>query len=263
MKEKLVSSNEIKTIQLQILDAVSEFCENKRLKYVLAYGTLIGAIRHHGYIPWDDDIDIVMPRPDYDKFLKEFNMNRNDSFRAIDTSIDVEYDLPFAKVHDTRTMIRETMYHQGKYGVYIDVFPLDGYNHSTIKKMNYYGLLLNAKKAIFSPMRTMRKNLIIGIGKFFLLPFSVKWIIKKMQQLAIACSYEDCNKITSAFSVYGDKDVFEKKIFEETEFCTFEKHSYRIPSNYDEYLKTIYGDYMKLPPIDKQVTHHSFIAWWL
>ena len=123
MDRKYINVEELKHIQLDMLSDIAEFCEQNNIKYFLAYGTLIGAIRHKGYIPWDDDIDICMPRPDYDKFLSLYN-KKDSAYKAVAFELDENYKLPFAKVNDTRTVMWETMYDQDVFGVYIDVFPL-------------------------------------------------------------------------------------------------------------------------------------------
>ena len=120
-----ISADELKEIQLNLLNNIDHFCKSNGIQYFLAYGTLIGAIRHDGFIPWDDDIDIAMPRPDYDRFIKKFNAYSKD-YQVEDYSITDNYPTPFAKVIDTRTEMRMTLYNQRSSGVYIDVFPIDG-----------------------------------------------------------------------------------------------------------------------------------------
>ena len=123
MKE--IYLEELRVIQLELLQQIADFCEKNNIKYFLAYGTLIGAIRHKGYIPWDDDIDIVMPRDDYDRFLELYNEAYPFS-KVVDMYNTKHYGFAFAKVHDVRTIIYETQYAQDSFGVFVDVFPIDG-----------------------------------------------------------------------------------------------------------------------------------------
>lgn len=260
---RLIEKEELKKIQLEILEEVADFCEDQGLNYFLGYGTLIGAIRHHGYIPWDDDVDIVMPRPDYDRFISTFNKT-HDVRQVIENSLDRKYTLPFAKVHDTRTYMHETMYKDsGEFGVYIDVFPLDGYGDArqlaSIKKMSKW---LNAKKAVIDGQRTLKKNLIIALGKVCLIGKSASDIVREMDKVARRYDYQSSVRVKSLFSVYGDNEACDKELLKETIFVEFEGAKYRVPRNYDTYLRKIYGDYMKLPPKEAQVTHHTFKVWW-
>lgn len=260
---KYIHQEELKKIQLNILDVVSAFCEDQGLSYFLGYGTLIGAIRHHGYIPWDDDIDIVMPRQDYDKFVQSFN-DKNQIVCVVEHSLNRKYEIPFAKAYDSRTMMRETMYKEtNTFGVYIDIFPLDGWGgREQLSKIKRLYQFLNAKKAVIDSQRSFKKNCIIALGKIALTAVSTSLILDKMDKTARSCNYETADKVKSFFSVYGEKEVCDKNLLKETILVDFEGKKYRVPANYDIYLRGIYGDYMKLPPEDKRQSTHVFQAWW-
>lgn len=122
---KQITQEELKNIQVNILDRVKAFCDANEIEYFLFAGTLLGAVRHKGYIPWDDDIDICMRRKDYDRFFEVFNTDRKDGLRAIDYKNEKGYYLASGKVIDDRTIMQETTNFDKKIGVYIDVFPLD------------------------------------------------------------------------------------------------------------------------------------------
>lgn len=122
MKE--IDVDELKHIQLDMLKDVHAFCVNNNIKYSLAYGTLLGAVRHRGYIPWDDDIDIMMLREDYNRFVHSYD---NDIYRIEDLSTDPDYELPYAKVEDVRTVMKEFVNGSSSSGVYIDIFLLIKY----------------------------------------------------------------------------------------------------------------------------------------
>ena len=123
---KQLTIEEVKKMNLDILSVVADFCEKNGLRYWLYYGTLIGAIRHNGYIPWDDDIDIAMPRPDYEKFLKTFNQTSGSLYKVIEDRISIGYHTPFAKVHNPETIIESEFSDEMAFGVFIDIFPFDG-----------------------------------------------------------------------------------------------------------------------------------------
>ena len=119
MKE--IKNDELRTIQLDILQNVHDFCMKHDIKYTLAYGTLLGAVRHGGYIPWDDDIDIAMLRPDYERFMQEY---KNDIYKFTECRLDKDVHIGFGKVEDTRTIVIEGG-NTKNLGVSIDVFPID------------------------------------------------------------------------------------------------------------------------------------------
>lgn len=263
MDKKYINIEELKKIQLDILSDIADFCEENNIKYFLGYGTLIGAIRHKGYIPWDDDIDICMPRPDYDNFLKTYN-NKRSIYKAIAFELDEDYKLPFAKVNDTRTIMWETMYGQDVFGVYIDVFPIDGCDKegNLISHNIKLGQYLNAKKAILGKTRSLRKNCIIAIGKCILAFTTIKSLLNKMQRASMVIPYESAEYVANLMYPYGKCEIMRKVDLEETVFSDFEGRKFRIPKWYDKYLTQIYGNYMGLPPKDKRVSTHTFKAWW-
>jgi lipopolysaccharide cholinephosphotransferase len=140
---RTITSDELRSIQLDLLQKTADFCEANGIRYFLCGGTLLGAIRHKGYIPWDDDIDIAMPRTDYDRFCMTFNQP-NSKYRVKSLSTHPDYNNAFAKVYDDRTMLKELHYKGIHFGVYIDVLPVDGVKDSAqIKKISIKCLLLH------------------------------------------------------------------------------------------------------------------------
>ncbi len=259
MKE--IELNERKKLQVEILDDVVSFCEKNNLKYCLAYGTLLGAIRHKGYIPWDDDIDIHMPRPDYDRFLATYRSEK-EHYQVLDHSITKDYTIPFAKVHDTRTIVIEGLYNKNEYGIYIDIFPIDGIKEKQQAfESRRWRRLLNAKKASITG-RSPLKNLSIMFTKILLLPFTTSYLIGKIQKVVTRNNYNDCEKVSSMCSQLAYKEIFDKEMFQEYAKVDFEGKKYNAPKDWDTYLKTNYNNYMQLPPKEKQVSNHTAKAMW-
>lgn len=258
---KSITPEEARHIQCEMLSDVAEFCEKSNLTYFLAYGTLIGAVRHNGFIPWDDDIDIAMPRPDYDKFIQSYN--RRESYnRVVDLSIDNSYGVSFAKVFDNRTWLNEFKYKEERFGVYIDIFPIDGVGGRwQMFKAKTLDKLLHAKKANFKN-RSLLKNFTNCIVKFVLLPFSVYDILKCCDRNARRYSFGSTPQAGNMLETYGACEIVETSVFSGTIFHKFEDKEYRIPIGYDKWLSSIYGDYMQLPPKDQQVAHHVFEVYW-
>ena len=255
-----IELSELKRIQIEILDSIVHFCEENNLRYYLAYGTLLGAVRHQGYIPWDDDIDIHMPRPDYEWFIANY---KNNIYSVIDNSLDSAYTLPFAKVHDTRTLFHETLYLKNSYGIFIDIFPLDSIKDvQQAKAAVKWRRLLNAKRAIIGKGRGVSKNLAMLVTKILLVPFSMKDIITKIHNIAKRYEYGGTMYICSMYSQAAYKEVFSKEVFDGFVMLPFEGKMYRAPKGYEEYLRTNYNDYMQLPPKEKQKSTHTAIVYW-
>lgn len=257
-----IETEELKKLQIQILKNVSGFCDKYNIRYFLSYGTLIGAIRHNGYIPWDDDIDICMPRPDYERFLSLYN-KESETFKVIEHRIDENYKLPFAKVHDTKTVMNELLYIKDSFGVYIDVFPIDAVKSPKQLKLSFiWNKFLNTKRAIIDNKRPVSKNIIIYLGKIILFPLSINFILNQINKVARQASFEKSLYAANIVSSYGECEIMPKLFYSEYIKHTFEDEKYNIPKEYHSILTKTYGNYMQLPPIEKRITHHTFKAWW-
>ncbi|WP_294363472.1 phosphorylcholine transferase LicD [uncultured Clostridium sp.] len=255
--------DEIRSIQLEILKKVSEYCDDNNLRYSLAYGTLIGAIRHKGYIPWDDDIDIVMPRPDYERFIKSFNTYATD-YKVHVTELNSNFIYTFAKVSYNKSILIEDIEVKYEIGINIDIFPIDGVpsiDNPTMKKQNFYRNLASFKTIKINSDRNIIKNIVLILGKILLSWLSLKRINLKMIDNSKKYSFENeeyCCNISTGFT---EDKVIPKRYLEDFIDCFFENQKFKASKFYDEWLKSYYGDYMKLPPREKQVSHHRYKAY--
>lgn len=258
-----IKTEELKQIQLQIMDDVHSFCLENNIKYFLAYGTLIGAIRHKGFIPWDDDIDIAMPRPDYEKFIRLYKKHKN--YQVFEHSINKKYHFCYAKVADTRTVMNEYMYKKEQFGVYIDIFPIDGISkrHNQIARSLQLVKFINTKRAIISMhTRNILKNIVLLLGKIILSTTSIEKLLQKSYENATLVNYNSSDEVGNIAYPTNEKEIINKKYLEQTIDHEFENRIYKIPQGYDLWLRQLYGDYMKFPPKEQQVTHHNFTAYW-
>lgn len=253
--------NKLRSSQLEILDYVVTICEKNELKYCLIGGTLLGAIRHNGYIPWDDDIDICMPRKDYEKFKKIFE--NSEKFILDDYSTNKDYWLPFIKIRNNKTLYKENIQekYSGNSGIWIDIFPLDNGNKkiSIIEKVQFIftGIIRTAiaKKAkVVVGNDKISKRIFINIFK--ILPKNL--LIKIQYKLMVLNKNDESEYLLNLGSQYGyKKQVHLRKNFFPCVKHSFEDRIYNIPKDSDYVLKNIYGNnYMQLPPIEKRITHN-------
>ena len=260
-----ISSSELKSIELSILSEVASFCDNRHIQYILVCGTALGAVRHNGFIPWDDDIDIGMPRPDYERFLCEYS---SENFFLKTAKADKYYPYAFAKVCDPKTILIENIDHPCDLGVYIDIFPLDGLPDSEaeqkdhLNRINWDLRVLSSKRISKSKKVGFLHKLIQIAAKMLLVFVPVSVLVGKLEKDVLRYSYETSNFVghLTTVATWGT-DVKPKCIFEHPVKHTFESEEFWIPGNYDEYLSLEYGDYMRIPPIEKQVAKHDFVVY--
>lgn len=267
---RIIDIEELKRVQLDILKNVHVFCQQNHITYFLAYGTLIGAVRHKGFIPWDDDIDIVMPRRDYEKFVREFSHEDNSSqFYVLAPEINKQFPLPYGKVVDSRSVLIESVENPYPMGVNIDLFPLDispedkSKAYKIMRRTQRWSKFYVLKNTQINNTRVLWKNIVLQLSHLFLWPLNNSVIIKKILSNAKA-NMDTCSPYYGMFvqCSMGKGYHMPQKWFESVVELPFEDYAFNCPVGYDEFLKEYYGDYMQMPPIDKRVSHHAFKAYW-
>lgn len=264
MKKITISLSEIKDIQLGILNVIDCFCKSKNLRYSLAAGSLLGAVRHQGYIPWDDDIDIMIPRPDYERFIREFN-GYNANLVLQDANTDPSHYLPFAKVYDNRT---ELISSNSIGGVYVDIFPIDGLpDISNIS--NYYEKVVKLTKLLWYSMKPNYKyvdgNKLLLKGKIMVKALifpSRNTVVRDWQRLFNTYPFDGSSNAGAIVSDYGLREHLPRAVFDNYVDMLFEGRYYKCIEAYDVYLRNLYGDYMQLPPVEERVSHHNNHVFW-
>ena len=253
---------ELQLLELDILKEADRICKEHHLTYYLGEGTLLGAVRHHGFIPWDDDLDIVMPRADYQKFLEIAKKELNESYYLINETVLDQYYLPFSKIvlldkHGFSNMAEK--FDEKYTGPFIDIFPLDYYDSLTkgvdktycrIRKIRDMLLL---KVDAIKPRRWKRK--LYNFQSKFL---SFKTLHKKLNKQLLRFNSNAPYMANFGSSYHLSKQLVEKKVYGKPKYIKFEDSLFPVPHDYDTLLKTIYGDYMQMPPVRKQVSKHSF-----
>lgn len=273
MTNKKLSMKDIQAISLEILKKIADICEEQNLTYFLAYGTLIGAIRHHNYIPWDDDVDIMMPRPDYEKLLKYFK-NNQDSLMPLqmmnDNTTD-DYPYMISRVSDSRYILNVTNEKPYGIGVFIDIYPLDGLGNDKEKALKLIDKGKNLSSLIFLSTRkyfhkgntkTWLKTLIKFPAFVYAKLFGKSFFSQKSLKLAELNQYDDSKYVGCViWPTYRERDIYDKDLFAETVMVDFGKYQFRAPKRYDEILTQIYNNYMQLPPEKDRVAHHLYSAY--
>ncbi len=271
---KRINIDEIKKIQLDMLLSIDEFCRIHCIKYSLSSGTLIGAVRHGGYIPWDDDIDIMMPRVDYEQFIYSFNGAFN-HLSLLAPELDSSFYAPYANVYDNRTVLFEGYNgHRGhNIGVKIDIFPIDNVSENSevyIKDMRYVNRLnilmyikriekvLNSKMSFLDKIKTYMCKIVLSF-----VPYS--YLQSKINDVAKNKSYDNSQYVDNVvYNIYYKKHTrFNKSILENYIRIPFEGYDFSVIEDYDTVLKKMYGNYMQLPPECNRIAHHNFDAFWI
>jgi lipopolysaccharide cholinephosphotransferase len=255
--------DERKKIELEILIEFDKFCKENGLTYFLAYGTLIGAIRHKGFIPWDDDIDINMPRKDYCWFVENYNKkNLNGRYKAVSPKMP-EAQHTFLKFIDTKTLKIEPniKYEYGCLGIDIDIFPLDGQPEDEKKYNRWYDNLMRIYRFFGLCGKDNTGNIKIKrrIALLVIKPLTGgrKKLLRKAERLHQKYPYDISKYIGSIESAFDERSVrFPKEWFAKSIFVEFEGHKLPVPVEYDKVLKKIYGNYMEFPPKEEQKIHH-------
>lgn len=259
-----MTPDEVKKVQLEILDVVAEFCDRNNIKYWLDSGTLLGAVRHKGYIPWDDDIDLGMLRPDYDRFLREFNLS-NDRYRFVCGENSRDFHSAYGKVLDTTTVLYEPDMSGYKLAVNIDVFVYDNApdDDRLVKKMfdkrDQYRRLsdyrnLGRINEFDSLSKKIAKRALFSILRLFPKDYFVKKMVSNTKK------YKDtATKRIGNFTAYS-RTICDIHAFDQTVPMEFERKSYKVPAGWDKWLTAMFGNYMELPPMEKRITHHSYVA---
>lgn len=259
MKEKLTLKDR-QNISLQILIEVDKFCKENNIKYFLGCGTLLGAIRHKGFIPWDDDIDILMFRDDFNSFIEKYKSDRYCLSKPLDGRFCI------GKVYDPKTIEfeKDISYKKRKpIGVDIDIFPLDGMvnDKNIINKKYKIQCFLEMLLRLSNQPIFLRKNPIKCINRIIPRIIGSTNIVKMIIRNQTSYSIKDTEYvIRMKRSNNGFTGALKKDIYE-VSYGEFEGYTFPIPKGYDEWLTAFFGDYMKLPPEEKRIAHISDCYW--
>ena len=262
---KELSLREIQMVEYQLLCKLVELLEKHNLRYFLTGGTLLGAIRHNGFIPWDDDIDVLVPRDDYEK-LRELVKRHETGGLDLKIPEDNGYFFPFIKAIDKRYVVRDYDFHEHlEQYIWVDIFPLDHFPDDTkehrkwVKKLENARVVLQFAKCNHKAATTRRRKIaFVGTKTVAFMYGGIHNLSMYIDKLAIKMNrkFITSNHAGNGTWPSNTRDYFEMdELFPTTEHI-FEDRMFRIPGKYDSFLTKFYGDYMTLPPEDKRIDHH-------
>ena len=263
-----IKPDEMKARLVTMVQELDRICDENGLTLYMSGGTLLGAVRHKGFIPWDDDIDMYLTRPDYDKLI-EIMRGRNevDQFKLYEHKLQKEYIYPFAKYVDSKTLLIEKGGYAGiDMGLYIDVFPVDGLGNTIeeakrqMKKTNKYTILNLAR--LVKPWRkevSFVKNFAIACLRVLSDTIGSDKLLAKLDRQLRKVPYETSKYVGEFVDEIGEKRIMLKEeMYSEYVLMEFENIKLKAPKNWDKWLTQFYGDYMTPPPIEKRISTHGY-----
>lgn len=258
---------EVQKHQLDMLIELDRICKKYNIKYFISSGTLLGAVRHKGFIPWDDDADVDMLRSDYNKFLKVAQKELGDKYFLQTIETDENYGYMFAKIRENNTVFLEKLTKDIDInnGIFIDVFPIDNYkkSFSAALLMNhtiFLRLILLEKKKYYLRDKSLIRNLGVDILKIIALFFSKEKVFEKIKKNQIKYNNIKTEYVADWNCMNIFKRVLKKDIYKKRKLYDFENIKLYGHKDYDTYLKYYYNDYMTPTPPKGDENGHDIIA---
>lgn len=270
-----IELHEMKKIEIAILDCFDSFCREHGLSYSLAGGTLLGAVRHKGFIPWDDDIDVLMRREDYEKLqtlAASFPFPYQVNSIHTETNRKKPYPYTYTKIVDTRTLLLEKPGRLNyETGVYIDVFPLDGQPSDRVEtEARYEKAKKMINRAVFTNMshyrvkhsKSIKEKIACSLVNICRQLLPINFYLKRLDKFCSSLSIDRCDNVGCIAAGYGMRESMPKAAFFPAKRIEFEGKFYMCMNQPEVYLRHLYGDYMTLPPVEQRQKSHNNLVWW-
>lgn len=267
-----IQTEELKALELGVLRYIHRKCRKNGLRYYLMFGTLLGAVRHKGFIPWDDDIDIAMTRPDFKKLMDLAEADQDSPYKVVSMFNVKDFSFPLAKMVDTRTRLVQygAVGTHEKLGVYVDIFLIDAVPDDEEEYRAYLKRAKFAKRVWYLSQRRfmlrrgqLAKDICVGLAS---LPFKLRSsyaMAKKMDETCAAYAEADTRREGVVLMVdEQDASTLTRAQWADTVELEFEGERFTAVSCWDEMLRRTYGDYMQLPPPEQRVSIHDFKVYW-
>lgn len=268
-----LSMAEIQRVSLEILKHVARICEENGFKYCLMYGTLIGAIRHKGYIPWDDDVDIMMPRPDYDAFLEYVMSHPEDmgKYQVFNQTTHKDYRYGITRISDSDYIIDTGDKYSCGMGIFLDIYPYDGLGNDINAALN---ILSSARSLCDDLYQTLWRPILPPSDFNFRSKISYfvshlkkkilggKRFLNKIEKMRQQYEYNNSEYVGPLwFFMKPECVLFKKTVFDDLIKVPFEDGEFYVPKDFHSVLTQEYGNYMELPPVENRIYHHQYKAY--
>lgn len=271
--KKEFTIEKVQELEFGILKYIKELCEKYSIRYYLAYGTLIGAVRHKGFIPWDDDIDIMMPRDDYKRLLSLLEKDSHPYYKLISYETNDLFQVPLPKIVDTRTVLIQDydIIEPVPLGVYVDIFLMDGAGNDyeqAVKQYNqafyFYQLWKKSRLKLFPSSMSHIRGLLRWIKNCFYIMKGGHFYMRQLSDYNSQFSFDESKYVATFETGTSDaeKCIWKKSDFESASYLEFNGELFSVPKNYDKVLRSEYGDYMVLPPLENQISNHRYDLKW-
>ena len=271
--DKPLELEEIQKVNLETMKFISKICDQEGIKYIIAYGTLIGAIRHKGFIPWDDDLDIMIPRPDYERLVKYFNDHRKEllPYRAMNMQNTKGYPHMITRICDTRYRVVVDNENECGMGLFIDCVCMDGCGNTleeannimdSVKKYSHLIFLSQRKHLELGTTTKLKRKLMKPFAYFYAKIIGTKVLSNRLLSLVDTSLYDTSKYVACLiWPTYYNREILKKEYLEERILVDFEDAKFYAPRDYDGYLRQLYGDYMTPPPEKDRIYHHFYTAY--
>ena len=254
-------------VSYSLLEEIDQYCKDNHILYFLSGGSCLGAIRHKGFIPWDDDIDIMLPRPDYEKFLIGFAGLNPKRYMVGSLYTDPEWKRPASRIWDMRTVLTQTKYNERQMGVFIDVFPIDGLPANGIVRWIHYRKVrvLNFIRNCCIREGFYEEEKHVFLKKAFGSVFygsDARKVAEKLDQAVKKYDFYKSKYVGAILAIhYWDRETIERKYMDREVRMPFENGEFPVPIGYEQYLRNLYGDYMKIPQDAAEKGYSHLEAW--
>ncbi len=244
------------------LEAIIQLCERENIRYFIAGGALIGAVRHQGFVPWDDDIDICVPRPDYERLLA-CAAQLPQPYEILHAGNDPDYIYPFAKAYDASTTVTEDFERPFTRGVWVDIFPLDGTFENRLLRKLHFALarkliaVLTDQQQYYRPPRKALKRLRKRIKSSIYQRFSKHGVLRLLSRICSIRQYDEAAVVGPLIAKWGYRESAPRSFFEQYTYLPFGHLQVRAPAGADPWLRQVFGDYMTPPPEHARKPTHA------